>query len=142
MKFEDLLNLYEHNIEYANRMMTEDCLSFYKKDKQYWIGYKIATNNWFEALKDECSDFNPKIRREISKEEERECKYIDEQGYEHTPVGMFKYRGEDVPVYLDDYGQQEYIIYEGREICGGAYNLAPEYDFCYMIDKIKDEIEF
>lgn len=132
MKFEDLLYTYEWQLDYVKRMSKPESLSFYKKTEEYLRGYKAACNRWFEEMKSECEDFNPRIEK--TTEENRR-----ENG--DLLIGYLNYRGERIPVYNDDYGQQLYIIYENEVISGGCYNLFPEYDFCYSIDLKKDKIE-
>lgn len=53
-------------------------------------------------------------------------------------AGMLKYRNENIPVYIDDCGQQLYINFKGVEISGGAFNSDPVPDFAYRIDEILD----
>lgn len=140
MKFEDLLKKYEQQLVYVNRMTNPDTLSFYHKTKEYWEGYLDCCFNWFERVKEECEDFKPTIR-EAKKEEREKYKYItkSENNEKEWPLeGVLEYRGEAVPVYSDDDGQQLFIIFQGEEISGGCYNTQCVYDFCYMIDKIKD----
>jgi len=130
MKFEDLLYLYEKELEYVDRMTQPDNLSFYKKTKEYYDGYRKACNKWFESLKEKCEDFIPMIKFCISEEKYNNCLLI----------GHLEYRGESVPVYDDDYGQQMFIVYQDQIISGGPFNPCPEDDFCYAIDQIKDKI--
>ena len=133
MKFEDLLYVYESQLAYVERMMEPNTLSFYKKTEEYFKGYKAACFKWFEEMKLECEDFEPQI-------EKVDTKIKRENG--DLLIGYLNYRGEQIPVYDDDQGQQMYIIYNGEVIPGGSYNLFPEYDFCYSIDLKKDNIEY
>jgi hypothetical protein len=71
----------------------------------------------------------------------KEYKYIDEFKQEYLPYKALVYRGEVIPIYMDENGQQDFIVYHDKIYCGGAYNLAAEIDFCSFIDKIKDEID-
>ena len=59
---------------------------------------------------------------------------------EEKPEYIFEYRGKQVPVYLDDAGQQFYIIWEGHELGLGSYNTDYEEDIKYLIDTSIDEI--
>jgi hypothetical protein len=133
MKFEDLLYVYESQLAYVERMMEPNTLSFYKKTEEYFKGYKAACFKWFEEMKLECEDFKPQI-------EKVDTKIKRDNG--DLLIGYLNYRGEQIPVYDDDQGQQIYIIYNGEVIPGGSYNLLPEYDFCYFIDLKKDNIEY
>ena len=69
---------------------------------------------------------------------------IRETKEQHKPenyVSTVHYRGYDVDVYDDDYGQQYYFILDGKEIGCGAYNF--DYQGCiqYTIDYNSDHIE-
>ena len=137
MEFIEILEKYEDDIKHANRMLNPECLSFFKKSEDYWNGYKKACYNWFQLMK-EYTHFIPQTRK--PNEEELQMIYID-NGISYEPVSILEYRGEEIPVYCDDYGQQEFIIYKGNIYNGGAYNITAEYDFCAFIDNIKDNIE-
>lgn len=131
--FENLLGDYEHQLDYIKRMTEPKTLSFYKTSKEYWEGYYEAVHKWFEDMKTYyCDDFKP-IMREATKEEEKEFLYQDQ-----PPIKMLEYRGLCVPIYDDDYGQQYFMVFEGKEYGGGSFNGFPEYDFCYIIDDVID----
>ena len=134
MKFNDLLQEYENKLNYVKRMTTSDALSFYHKTKDYWDGYLKSSFDWFQQMKMLCEDFNPKVRTATEKES---TKYRNADGCSSLN-GILEYRGEIIPVYNDDYGQQKFAVYLGREISGGSYNFCCEYDFCYEIDYLKD----
>ncbi len=129
MTFKECLEIYEDNIQYADRMMKEECFSFYHKTKDYWCGYKAAAHKVFEEIKTMCEDFKPSIEKNETS-----------NGKKEDQIGVLKYRGEEIPVYVDDSGQQLYIVYRNKAFGGGSYNANPEYDFCYYIDIIKDNI--
>ena len=139
MEFIEILEKYENDIDYVNRMLSPKCLSFYKKTKEYWAGYKRAVYNWFQFMKLECN-FKPETE-EISEEESRNLIYVDEFNNYYFPFQWLKYRGEKIPVYSDDYGQQDFIVYKGKSFYGGSYNFESRFDFCSFIDTIKDKIE-
>jgi len=140
MEFKEILEKYENDIKHVNRMLNPDCLSFFKKSVEYWKGYKKACYNWFQQMKECCEDFNPKSRKP-SKEEKDKFTYISESGCKYEVVAILEYRNEIIPIYCDDYGQQNFIVFKGEEYCGGAYNICSERDFCAFVDCIKDEIE-
>lgn len=142
MKFEDLLKEYEQQLVYVDRMTNPDTLSFYHKTKEYWDGYLNGCFHWFEKMKLECDDFKPGINQDFSKEEEDKYKYNiknnDEEDTEYPLYGLLEYREEKIPVYIDENGQQLFIVYQEQEISGGSFNIHCEEDFCYAIDQIKD----
>ena len=130
--FENLLKDYEHQLDYIKRMIEPRTLSFYKKTRDYWEGYFWGVFQIFQEMKDYCPDFNPKMR-EATKEEEKEFLYQDQ-----PPCGVLEYRGLRVPIYDDDYGQQVFMVFNGKEYGGGTYNFCPEEDFCHIIDNTID----
>lgn len=75
-----------------------------------------------------CSDFEQK-------------RIYTEETETQEPVATVHYRGYDVNVYNDDYGQSYYFYFDGRCIGCGAYNF--DYEGCihYEIDKKLDYIE-
>lgn len=139
MNFKEILERYENDIEYANRMLTPDSLSFFKKTEEYWTGYKRASYKWFQDMKAELN-FKPEIV-DMTEEEKIENIYIDEYNNYFYPCQWLKYRDELIPIYIDDYGQQEFIKYKNRFFYGGSYNIYAEYDFCSFIDTVKDNID-
>lgn len=56
------------------------------------------------------------------------------------PVDSLDYRGYHVDFYDDDYGQQVYTKWEGREFSFGSFNTGYKEDMKYLIDKEIDTI--
>jgi len=139
MEFTKVLEKYESEINYANRMLSPECLSFYKKTEEYWRGYKKAMYKWLQFMKLHCN-FTPETEQ-MSKKESEQLIYVDEFNNYYYPYQWLVYRGEKIPVYNDDYGQQDFVIYKGKGFYAGAYNMDTLYDFCSFIDTIKDGIE-
>ena len=139
MEFKEVLEKYENDISYANRMLSPDCLSFYKKTREYWLGYKRAMHTWLQFMKVELN-FAPETEK-MSKEESEDLIYCDEFNNYFYPWGWLLYRGERIPMYTDDYGQQNFIVYRGKGFYGGSFNFHDLEDFCSYIDTVKDEIE-
>lgn len=54
------------------------------------------------------------------------------------PYKVIKYRNILLPIYIDDYGQQDFTIINDKTICGGAYNLESD---LYFISKVDDMLE-
>lgn len=117
-----------------------------KLPEGYLLGYKKALFDFFQetrALNIKSADY-PEIERNKAKMEalikEHNIQIKEDKNF---PVcGIMSYRGEYIPVYDDDSGQQEFIIYNDKEICGGSYNLYPQEVFCQEIDEIKDNIDY
>lgn len=61
---------------------------------------------------------------------------------ENKPVSIFKYRGYEVEIFIDDYGQQFYCYLDGEEIGFGAFNTEYKEDLKYLIDKKLDFIDY
>jgi hypothetical protein len=139
MSFEEILERYENDINYANRMLKPESLSFFKKTVDYWKGYKRASFKWFQDMKLELN-FIPETQKLI-KEESHEYIYVDEFNNYYFPYKLLLYRQEKIPVYSDDYGQQDFIVYKGKAFYGGPYNFCADNDFCSFVDTIKDDIE-
>ena len=58
------------------------------------------------------------------------------------PSGKYSYRGYDIDIYDDDYGQQYYFYFNNRCISCGAYNLDVESVIRDEIDHYLDDIYF
>ncbi len=131
LTFKDLLADYEQQLAYIKRMIEPETLSFYGKTLDYWEGYFWGVFRTFEEIKI-YTDFNPHIRKATTKEE-KEFLYLGQ-----PPCGVLDYRGLKIPIYDDDPGQQFFMVFEGEEFGGGAFNGYPEEDFCYLIDESID----
>lgn len=49
-----------------------------------------------------------------------------------------EYRGIELTILLDDYGQQFYIDFAGKEVSGGSFNSRPELLFIEAVDEQLD----
>lgn len=67
-----------------------------------------------------------------------EDKYRKEDIAQNNYLYTFSYRGIEVNVFNDDYGQQEYCEFivagEKRDASGGCYNFWAEEVFCHQVD--------
>ena len=58
--------------------------------------------------------------------------------YKHPVMGdvikILYYRGKFIPIYNDDYGQQEVAIIDGQEHGAGAYNFFSDGEFMDIVD--------
>ena len=132
LQFNDLWELIECDKKYVQRMLTPDALSFYHKTETYWKGYWESKVKTFISLKMYCDDYNPATRAVTVTDK---ALYHDDKIHDEL-CEILCYKGKEIPVYNDDYGQQIYAVYEGKILPGGAYNFAAELDFCDMIDDI------
>jgi len=112
MKYEDLINWYDQEINWMVRSLADD-----NSNIMYLSGYYDALRRFFRYQKMQCKDF-PSI----------------------VNGSRFTYRGITVKVYFDDPGQQMYTIVDGETISGGAYNTRPEWEFSEAIDYAIDKI--
>lgn len=55
-------------------------------------------------------------------------------------IYLLLFDGEMVPVYADDYGQQDVMVWNGHEVGGGCYNFNAPIDFCYYIDHSRNKL--
>lgn len=131
MDFEKLLEGYEEAIELAK---TQKQRKNAPKGAEYWNAFIDGAFHLFQNIKREI-DFKPQV--DDPTEEEKQKYYLKE--YKEYPVGILRYRGQEVPIYIDDYGQQEFIVIDGKTYGGGTYNTLCEYDFCMIIDRIINE---
>lgn len=58
------------------------------------------------------------------------------------PVTSISYRGFEVPIYLDDPGQQFYCYWEGEVLGFGSYNTNYQEDLKFIIDQKLDIIHY
>jgi hypothetical protein len=63
------------------------------------------------------------------------------QQYKHPEMGdvikILHYRNRVIPIYDDDYGQQEVAIIDGQEIGAGTYNFFSTEEFMDAVDLIE-----
>ncbi len=57
-------------------------------------------------------------------------------------VSIIHYRGYDIPLCMDDPGQQFYCILNGEEVGFGAYNFNYKDDIIYLVDQRFDMIYY
>lgn len=79
----------------------------------------------------------------------RECHtlkpYIFKNGYECSSYGYFDYEGKIYPIYSDDYGCSDFIVYryydengEAKEYLITVQNMAGILDWAYELDRIRN----
>lgn len=60
---------------------------------------------------------------------------------EEEAVTTIVYRGYEVPVFMDEPGQQFWCVLDGEEVGFGSFNVDYEEDLKCLIDRKLDEIE-
>ena len=84
------------------------------------------------------TDEHDKIDTPLTKEQKNLIKEKFVYNGEY-PYKLFVYRDQYVPVYSDDYGQQDYTVIDGKTYGGGAYNFFADEVFCSEIDYILEK---
>ena len=95
----------------------------------------------YQELRLDCEDGIPSLHDCLIQDEEKVRNippYKFENGYECRCHGIIHYRGHDFPLYIDDYGMSEFIVFEGNEI--QVASIGGECDWYYPIDLILDKI--
>lgn len=129
-----LLNLENLKVRLSRKLITED----------YFKGARDYNFKWFQDMKDllksiEDNIYGKKIN-DLSKGDKEKYEYLSKNedsgiSYRYEPAYLLKYRNKIIPVYVDDYGQQEFAVYNGVVISGGSYNFFPEEVFAYEVDR-------
>ena len=95
---------------------------------------------WFQYIRDNAfnyDDFIEEIRdkRTLNRKEFRLSKSQRCPGCEDgKPYKAIKYRNVLIPIYDDDYGQQDFAVINGEEISGGCYNFNSHIEFINYVD--------
>lgn len=101
----------------------------------------LRTNlDWFRYLRNQLLDYTDYIedisdkrtlnRKEFLLPESKRCPGCDDG----KPYKVIKYRNVMIPIYDDDYGQQDFAIVFDKEISGGSYNLYSYIEFINYVD--------
>lgn len=130
MKFNELLDTYEVFISRCRRLRQQ-------LDSQELHGYLQGVVSMFRNLKLYCDDYQLQVRP-VQKGENFKKKLAEGVELE----GVLDYRDYHIPIYCDDYGQQIIGYWEGKELPGGSYNMAGEYDIADQFDDLLLETEF
>ena len=141
MKHEDLFKIYQSKLQWIDRRLTPECLEIYADTAESWKHAKEIAFSMYQELRLDCEDGIPSLKDCLSRNEEqiRDIPpYKFDNGYECPCCGILQYRGHDFPVYIDDYGMSDFIVFGGNEI--QISSLGGECDWYYPIDLILDKI--
>ena len=141
MKHEDLFKIYQSKLQWIDRRLTPECLEIYEDTVESWKHAKEVAFSMYQELRLDCEDGIPLLKDCLSRNEEqiRDIPpYKFDNGYECPCCGILQYRGHDFPVYIDDYGMSDFIVFGGNEI--QISSLGGECDWYYPIDLILDKI--
>ena len=124
MEFNDVLTAYAMQLATIKRFSEKGAYS-----EDYLLGRRVANFYWLQDM----INFTGR-EYEILDATEEELK-----AYEHNgdwPSRLISYRGEIIPVFIDDYGQQLFTFIRGEEHTGGSFNLFAEEEFMYEMDLV------
>ena len=141
MKHEDLFKIYQSKLQWIDRRLTPECLEIYEDTVESWKHAKEVAFSMYQELRLDCEDGIPLLKDCLSRNEDqiRDIPpYKFDNGYECPCCGILQYRGHDFPVYIDDYGMSDFIVFGGNEI--QISSLGGECDWYYPIDLILDKI--
>ena len=141
MKHADLFDAYQSKLQWIDRRLTPDCLKIYEDTAESWKHAKEVAFSIYQELRLDCEDGIPSLHDCLIQDEEKVRNtppYKFENGYECRCHGIIHYRDHDFPLYIDDYGMSEFIVFEGNEI--QVSSIGGECDWYYPIDLILDKI--
>ena len=137
LDFQYLINMYQGNL----------CNLVARKDRglitQEEYEAELRMNRlWFSDIAYFCRTFTIRKDDEITQEERDEYEPLgkNDNGYVMDLIYIIDYRGQKIPVFCDDYGQQDICWFAGEWWGGGAYNFNPENDFCSFADSYIEDM--
>ena len=96
--------------------------------------------DWFRYVRNQLLDYADYVeeirdqrtlnRKEFRLPESQRCPGCDDG----KPYKVIKYRNVLIPIYDDDYGQQDFAVIFGKEISGGCYNYYSYIEFINYVD--------
>ena len=144
MTEKELFELYQSKLEWINRRLEPETLELYKETAETWKHAKEVAFDMYESLRSlmglwpdsrEHFDYTNKL---IAAYKPYEIKNDDGTTAEFPCIGLLKYRGNMYPIYNDDYGMQDFIVLDGREITVSSFGGGT--DWWYELDRIIDKI--
>lgn len=131
----------------------DDLLEYYfnltriKSDIERSVTSQVDSQNslrinlhWFRYIRNQLLDYDDYIeeirdkrtlnRKEFRLPESQRCPGCDDG----KPYKVIKYRDILIPIYDDDYGQQDFAVVFGKVISGGSYNYYSYIEFINCVD--------
>lgn len=137
MTMEQLLGIYEDTLAWIERRTRHEALERNKETPEMWATAKLAAYMMFEKLRDHADGGNPNL--EFDKYfEKKEGEPLKRGDAEFPMEGILRYRGVELPVYSDDYGQCRFVVYKGREI--PLDNMGYPIDWYCALDDLIDGV--
>ena len=136
--FQYIINMYQGNLcnlvmRKERGLITEEEYKAEMCMNRLWFGDMAYWLRKYEIRKGD----------QITQEEREEYEQLGkmDSGYVMDLIYIIDYRGHKIPVFCDDYGQQDICWFDGEWWGGGAYNFNPEDDFCSFADShIENEL--
>jgi len=132
MDFNIALQYYEDNLYNLHRRCHKGLISKEERDcalrvNLSWLNHAMDGSGW--------NGFVEIFREKLTESD------VGKYDVDDTLRSIIYYRGEEIPCYDDDYGQQVYAKIRGVDVSGGAYNLDYALTFCMRMNEIlQDEI--
>ncbi len=117
-----------------------DCSTTVEKNSIVWRWSYDHKNIYFDRPEKFFAENTPMkddklIRREATLDELRQFTFT-ENGQIWVPDHVVQFKDIVAPVYVDDYGQQDFIRVDGQDYGAGAYNFYPDEYFEYELRHI------
>ena len=138
MTFKNLFSEYQDILERINRRMEPEVLEFHHDSIDNWKNAKYIAFRMFEQLRYYTEGGVPSLAECLTCEGLEDFPPMMYGNYKCPVIGLLNYRDEVFPVYDDDYGQQLFIVVNGREI--NVDSPGGETDWYYEVDKVIDNI--
>ena len=129
--FQYIINTYQVNL----------CNSVIRKNRgliteEEYKAERRINRLWFSDMAYYLRKYEIRKQEQITAEERAEFEPLgkNDNGYIMDLIYIIDYRGVKIPVFCDDYGQQDICWFDGEWWGGGAYNFNPENDFCSFAD--------
>lgn len=135
MTHKELFNFYQSQLAWINRRLKPDCLEVYKESADTWKHAKEVAFNFYQCLRYETEDEG--VVYSFSFDIDDIPPYIEDNN-KFSCTGILNYRDQKFPIYLDDNGSQEFIVYEGQTI--SISGLGGSCDWYYLLDQLLDKI--
>ena len=137
MTHKKLFGIYKNVLDFIERRTEEKVLKFYDEQKSDWKHAKEIAFSMYEGLRFYVEDGIPKLK-DCANYEAEDVKNLST--YKEFPaIGILKYRDKEYVIYYDEYGSEEFIVVDNREI--SVSGMGGDTDWYYELDKIIDEIE-
>jgi len=135
MTFKDILIEYYFNLTRIKRDIDKSTTS--QVDSESALRTNIS---WFRYIRDQLLDYDDYIeeirdkrtlnKKEFRLPESKRCPGCDDG----KPYKVLRYRNVLIPIYDDDYGQQDFTVVFDKEISGGCYNFNSYIEFINCVD--------